>query len=311
MAMRIGLGLAEFPFSGPAAFWRWVELCEGAGVDSLWQSDRLTGPQAYLECLTLMAALAGATDRMKFGMSVLSVGVREPVLLAKQCATIDFLSQGRFLPAMGIGALTSPDWKATGSPLEGRGARTDEALEIVTRLWRGESVDFDGAWFKCRGATINPLPVQQPLPLWIGGASAAAVRRTARFGEGWHAGLQSVAEVGQTIAGIKAAAKAIGRTIADDHFGAAFAFRFGAPDDPEVEARRAALRRAFPERDPSEAVAAGGARDILQRIAAYEAVGATKLILRPIAGGDAAFLHQTERLIAEVIPAVHRRRAEA
>lgn len=311
MGVRVGLGLAEFPFSSSHAFWRWIELCESGGIDTIWQSDRLTGPKPYLECLSLMAALAGATSRMKFGMNVLSVAFREPVVLAKQCATIDYLSEGRFLPGMGIGTLASPDWQSTGAPKEGRGARTDEALDIITRLWRGETVDFEGEWFQCHGATIRPLPLQQPLPLWMGGASAAAIRRTARFAEGWHAGIESVEVVGPVVAAIKAEARALGRAIADDHFGAAFAYHFGPTDDPEVEARRTALRLAFPKRDATNTIVAGNAADMLKRIAEYEAVGVTKLVLRPMAQNDAALFYQTERLIAEVIPAAHQGKAAA
>src|SRR5271156_5088178 len=114
MGVRIGLGLADFPFSSGKAFWRWVRLCEEGGVDSLWQSDRLAGPTPFLECMSLMAALAGATEKMKFGMSVLSLGLREPFIVAKECATIDYLSGGRFLPAFGIGNPNSPDWSTLG-----------------------------------------------------------------------------------------------------------------------------------------------------------------------------------------------------
>src|SRR5258707_661901 len=102
MAVRIGLGLGDFPFSDAKAFWRWVRLCEDGGVDSLWQSDRLVSAQPFLDCMSVMAALAGATERLKFGMNVLALGYREPLLVAKECARIDFLSHGRLLPAFGL-----------------------------------------------------------------------------------------------------------------------------------------------------------------------------------------------------------------
>ena len=99
MRSRIGLGLANFPFASGKAFWRWVRLCEDGGVDSLWQSDRLVGPEPHMECMSVMAALAGATERLKFGMNVLALGFREPLIVATQCATIDYLSGGRLLRA--------------------------------------------------------------------------------------------------------------------------------------------------------------------------------------------------------------------
>ena len=137
-----------------------------------------------------MAALAGRTQRVKFGMNVASVGLRDPLLLAKQCATIDVLSEGRLLPAFGIGAIRAPDWAATGTDTKGRGRRTDEGLDLIARLWTQDSVDFEGEFYRYSGARIEPKPVQKNLPLWLGGSSKPAIRRTARIGTGWLAGLE-------------------------------------------------------------------------------------------------------------------------
>src|SRR5260221_9512647 len=115
--------------------------------------------------MATMAALAGRTRRLRFGMNVVSLALRDPVLLAKQCATIDVLSEGRLLPAFGIGAPNGPEWQAMGLDARTRGARMDEALEIVRRLWREDSVDFDGVHFRLRDASIAPKPVQKELPL--------------------------------------------------------------------------------------------------------------------------------------------------
>ena len=205
LSIAVGLGLNAFPFSGASAFWRWVDLCEEGGVDSLWQTDRLVSEEPFLEVMSVMAALAGRTERIKFGMNVASVGLRDPLLLAKQCATIDVLSDGRLLPAFGIGAIRAPDWAATGTETAGRGRRTDEGLEIIARLWTEDSVDFEGEFYRYRGATIMPKPVQRELPLWLGGSSKAAIRRTARIGTGWIAGLETPEQVAPTIAGIKTA----------------------------------------------------------------------------------------------------------
>ena len=104
-----GSGYRQLPFANADAFWEWVDLCEDSGVDSLWQSDRIIGTEPNLECLSVMAALAGRTRRMKFGMNVASLGLRDPVLTAKACATIDVLSNGRLLPAFGVGSARSRD----------------------------------------------------------------------------------------------------------------------------------------------------------------------------------------------------------
>jgi len=206
MGVGIGLGCAEFPFSGAAAYWRWIDTCEAGGVDSIWQTDRIVGHQPFLESITTMAALAGRTRRMRFGMNVVSLAFRDPVLLAKQCATIDVLSEGRLLPAFGIGSPLAPEWQALGIDTRTRGRKTDECLEIIRRLWREESVDFNGAFYKLKGVTIAPKPVQPELPMWIGGSTDAAIRRTARIGTGWQAGGDPPAEAGRVVGAIKLAA---------------------------------------------------------------------------------------------------------
>ena len=210
MSVGVGIGISELPFERARGFWRWVEMCEESTVDSIWQTDRLITDNPMLESLTTMAAVAGATERLKFGMNVVALGWRDPLVVAKQCASIDFLSEGRLLPAFGIGTPRGEEWRATGRDTRSRGARTDEALDIISRLWAGETVDYDGEYYQYRGARISPLPVQKRLPLWIGGDSKAAIRRTARIGTGWLAGFQSPDEVTPVVAAIKVAAREAG-----------------------------------------------------------------------------------------------------
>src|SRR5262250_3451168 len=153
MSVGVGVGLMEFPFRHADDYWSWVDLCEAGGVDSLWQTDRVVSREPMLECMTAMAALAGRTRRLKFGINVVSLALRDPVLVAKQCATIDVLSNGRLLPAFGIGSPLAPEWEALGLDTKTRGRKTDECLEIIRRLWREESVDFAGAFYKLKSAT--------------------------------------------------------------------------------------------------------------------------------------------------------------
>jgi len=270
--IRVGLGIAAFPFDAPRDFFAFAERCEGWGVDSLWQTDRLHGSDAQLEALATMATLAGCTQRIKFGMNAVVASLRDPLVLAKQCATIDFLSGGRLLPVFGVGALADPVWKATGRDPAGRGRRADEALEIAQRLWRGEEVHFAGRFYAYAGARIAPLPMQQPLPCWIGGSSPAAIRRTARLGSGWLAGLSAPDEVARVISAIRAELARTGRSIDPDHYGATLPVR------------------------------AGEAGGVLARAREYLAAGATKLVLIPLARGTRDFDGLAERLVAEVIP---------
>ena len=302
MKVAVGLGLMEFPFAGAADYWRWVDLCEAGGVDSLWQTDRLVSRQPILECLTAVAALAGRTRRLRFGMNVVSLALRDPVLLAKQCATVDVLSEGRLLPAFGIGSPLGPEWQALDIDTKTRGRRTDESLEIIARLWREESVDFAGKYYRLSGASISPRPVQPDLPMWIGGSSDAAVRRTARYGTGWQGGAEGPVEAGRVVAAIKLAAAEAGRSIDDDHYGAAFPFYFGSASDSVVSGAMAAYAKRT-NRDPARYFAIGDETAILDRIAEYVDVGVQKFILRPV-GDGASVLAQTRQLIEKVLPRV-------
>jgi len=295
---KIGLGIATNPFSSAKAWFRFVDLCEQSDVDSLWQTDRLSSRVPFLEAMSAMAALAGATERLKFGMNAVVVSLRDPLLLAKQCATIDYLSGGRLLPVFGVGGDQSPEWEATGRSPKGRGSRADEALEIMQRLWSEESVTFEGEHYRYRDAAIAPRPVQQPLPCWIGGSSPAAVRRTARLGSGWLAGIQTPEQVGPVIEAIRSASRAAGRPVPEDHYGAGFPFRFGDPDDPLIE-------RFLMARRGGRGYAVGGdAAAVLERIEEYRRVGVSKFVLIPIASGDDDLMEQARRLIAEVLPKV-------
>jgi probable F420-dependent oxidoreductase len=306
MSIAVGLGLMELPFSGMQGYWRWVDLCEAGGVDSIWQTDRLLSREPMLECMTAMAALAGRTRRIKFGMNVVSLAMRDPVLVAKQCATIDVLSEGRLLPAFGIGSPRAPEWAALHLDTKTRGRKTDEGLEIVRRLWREDKVDFAGEHYRLSGATISPKPVQANLPMWIGGASDAAIRRTARVGTGWQGGPETPAEAGRIVAAIRAALLDSGRSIDEDHYGASFPFYFGRSGDPAVQRSI----EAYTKRTGREAhayFAIGDAGAIVERIAEYIAAGISKFVLRPVGSGDEAVLAQTRQLIDEVLPVVARR----
>jgi probable F420-dependent oxidoreductase len=303
MTVSAGLGIANYPFADSRSFWRWVDLCDSGGVDSLWQSDRIVGRDASLECLSMMAALAGGSKRLKFGMNVASLGLRDPVVTAKACATIDVLSNGRLLPAFGVGSALSRDFAATGTPTRGRGRRTDEGLEILSRLWSEETVSFDGAYYQLDDASIAPRPVQQPLPLWVGGSAPQAVERTARWGTGWQAGIDAAGEVAPVIAAIKARTAELGRSIDEDHYGAGFGFRFGTFDEPVVTRYQQGLEKRL-GRAPDGFLAVGGTAEMLALINDFRAAGVHKFVLRPIASDGDDFIVQTRLFIERLLPEV-------
>jgi probable F420-dependent oxidoreductase len=306
MSVRIGLTLGAFPFSDAAGFWRWVDVCEAGSIDSIWLSDRLVGAALSLEPLSALAAIAGRTRRLKIGSDVIVLPTREPVLLAKQCATIDYLSDGRFLPAFGVGADQAPEWTALGVRREGRGGRANEMLRLMNRLWTEDDVSFAGTDFSCEHVTITPKPKQSPLPVWIGGTSNAAIERTARYGHGWIGGSVSPPAVtGRIVVAIRARSAELGRPIAEDHYGVGFNFRFGRWDEPIVQrtVQQAAARAAGI--DPSAYMAVGDANAIVNLVQSYQAAGISKFVLRPLASSEDEMLEQTRRLAEDVIPRVH------
>lgn len=298
--VSIGIGIARYPFEKAREFFRWVDLCEDSTIDSLWQTDRLASSQPFLESMSTMAALAGATERLKFGMNAVVVSMRDPLLLAKQCATIDHLSEGRLLPVFGVGAEGAPEWKAAGMDPRGRGKRADEALQIMRMLWSQESVSFEGEHYRYDDASISPRPVQKELPMWIGGSSKAAIRRTARIGTGWLGGIQSPAQVAPVVAAIHSELERTGRSIDADHYGAGFPFRFGSWDD----ALPARIAKAS-GKAPSDYMAVGDGAAILRRVEEYREAGVSKFVLIPLAEGHEDLMEQTRRLIEEVVPIAH------
>lgn len=302
MSIGFGFGVAGFPFSSAQAFLEWIDLLEENRADSVWFSERLVSTTPTLEPIATMAAVAGRTRRLKFGMNAIVVSLRDPLVLAKECATLDFLSGGRLLPVFGVGDERAPEWRATNTAPKGRGPRSDEALEIMRRLWSEDRVSFDGTYYTYRDATISPRPVQSELPIWIGGSSEAAIRRTARIGTGWLAGLQTPAQVRPVVAAIKAALVESGRSIDEDHYGAGFSYHFGDRDDDSVQRQAAALGRLPGMADPWEYIAVGGAADIAARAQEYIEAGISKFVLRPIASNDDQLNAQTLRFVEEVAP---------
>lgn len=305
MTIGAGLGIADFPFASAAEFWSWIELCDRSGVDSIWQSDRIISPTPNLEAMSTMAALAGGSRRLKFGMNVASLALRDPVITAKACATIDVLSAGRLLPAFGLGSARGDDFKAMARPTAGRGKRMNEALEIITRLWREDHVDYDGEFYSLCDASIAPKPVQSRFPLWIGGSSAQAIERTARWGTGWQAGIETPEGVAPVIAAIKARSAELERPIDEDHYGAGFGFRFGDPNAPIMTHYNEVLAKRL-GKIPKGVIVGGGVDEMMDLLIDFHGAGVHKFILRPIATNGMDFIHQTERFINELMPEINR-----
>lgn len=133
-----------------------------------------------------LAAAAGATERIKLMSGIVLVPLYPAALLAKQASVLDVVSGGRFTLGIGVGGEFPKEFDAVGVPVKERGARTNEALEVLDKLLTERDVVFDGRFTKLDGVTISPPPVQKPrIPFWVAGRKEVAMRRVARYGEGW------------------------------------------------------------------------------------------------------------------------------
>jgi probable F420-dependent oxidoreductase len=150
-------------------------------------SGAFPGHGDALEQLTLMAFLAGITERLRLVTSVMILPYRNPVLTAKMLATVDVLSRGRVTVGVGVGWLRE-EFEALHTPdFDQRGAVSNEYLQILKTLWTQDPADFAGQFYQFKGLRCLPHPLQKPHPpLWIGGHSRPALRRVAKYGDGWH-----------------------------------------------------------------------------------------------------------------------------
>jgi probable F420-dependent oxidoreductase len=170
------------------------EAAERLGYDSVWTTDHLVTPTGasspyknILESVSVLAYAAALTKRVALGTSIIVIPLRDPVLLAKQLATVDQLSGGRLIAGLGVGWYEE-EFIALGSGFHDRGVRADEEIELLRSLWAQPVVDFVGRHYRLRDVTFDPKPEQGgSLPIWIGGNSSSALRRAATFGNAWHA----------------------------------------------------------------------------------------------------------------------------
>lgn len=310
ISYRIGVMPGPWPDNAimPGALWDLIDLCERTEIDSLWFSERLSSPIPIPEPITTMAAVAARTKRLKFGPSVLTLPFRAPAVLAREIAMIDVLSNGRMLPAIGIGAEDERSFKATGVPVRERARRTDEAIAIMRACWTGEPVTFEGQFWQLDGITVRPAPVQRPMPLWIGGNSDAAARRAGRLGDGWIPSFIAPEQLKHGIQVTLEHAEQAGREFEIDHFGALMYFCL---DDDSATAEALARPYIPPGRASAETLARctafGPASLVRERLEQYVEAGGSKFVLRPMCPPD-RMMEQLARLADEVIPDFQRRR---
>ncbi len=226
--LRFGIALPNYGvLAQPENLVRIAQQAEAAGLDSVWVSDHVIVPEAVasvypydraaapqaanlknLECfydaLTTLAYIAGTTSRIRLGVSVYVLPLRNPIITAKTVATLDALSRGRVIFAVGTGWLAE-EFAVLQAPFADRGGRTDEYIRICKACWTEEEISYQGRYYSTGSFRCAPKPVQQPHPpLWIGGNGHRALQRAVRLGDGWHPIDLSPAEVAAKVSQLRA-----------------------------------------------------------------------------------------------------------
>jgi probable F420-dependent oxidoreductase len=276
LKVRFGIGLGTTNVLGePDVFAGLVDGLEEQRFDSLWISERATGPT--LDPLTALAFAAGRTNRLKLGTSVLVVPGRNPVLLAKELATVDVLSRGRLLPAFGLGTPDPREHQAFGVDRAERGAWFEEAVPLIRRLWREDTVSHGGPRFPLTDVSLWPKPVGR-MEVWLGGRTPREFDRAGRHAQGWLGGFQTPEDAGQARRAIEEAAARHGRTVDDDHYGTVLLYARGAID-PRIRERIARVRADARLAD----VVPTGAAELDAIVHRYVDQGISKFVLVPAA----------------------------
>lgn len=161
-----------------------AQTAEALGYDSVWMGDHVLWPSFWPEPIPLLAGAAAVTSRIALGTGVLLAALRRPAALAKQTATLQWMSEGRFRLGVGAGGEYPPEFAASGVPLDERGAYLDATLEALRALWSGDEVSLHNRQVDLDAARLD-LPPDPPIPVWVGGRSPAGQRRAAQYGDAW------------------------------------------------------------------------------------------------------------------------------
>lgn len=300
--MEFGICIPHYgrPMDGPALR-DVVQAAESLGYDSVWTSDHIVVPAAMdivyrdgiLESLNVLAYAAALTRRVRLGISTLIIPYRNPIVVAKELATIDVLSGGRTILGVAAGWMEG-EFAALGAPYHDRGRYTDEALRIIKELWTSPHPSFEGRYYRFSDITFAPRPLQQPHPpIWVGGKSRAAMRRAVALGDAWHLPTRLTAEdLGTAAAQLRQASAAAGR---------------GQPCLLTARVRLGLDSDAGPWRDGADygaggrgAVVRGGPEQALEVMRRYAEAGVSHVAMDLEAADLAGTLRSMERFAGEV-----------
>lgn len=280
---------------------------ERLGFDSVWVSEHILFHVPLHEALSVLAAYAARTERVQVGTAVLLLALRHPTVVAKTVVTIDVLSGGRVILGVGVGGEYPKEFEACGVPVNERGRRVDESIEIMRRLWTESHVTHKGRFFGFEDVTMEPRPAQAGgPPIWIGGRSDAAIRRTGRLGDGYLPYLVAPQRFRESFAKVEAEARAVGR----DPSRIEPAIHLFTAVDRTREAARAFAVHELSERynqsfEPivDRYCAIGTPADCAATIARFVEAGVRHVVLVPLCP-PARLADDLEVLAREVVPAV-------
>ncbi|MGH7913522.1 MAG: LLM class flavin-dependent oxidoreductase, partial [Candidatus Binataceae bacterium] len=179
----IEFGVALTSVKGVVEFAR---LAERLGYDYLTCGEHVMFHGPVSNSLVALSVAAGATEKIKLMSSIVLLPLYNPVILAKQASVLDVASGGRYHMGVGIGGEFPKEFEACGVPVKQRGSRSNEALEVIRRLWTEKNVSFEGRYTRFSGVTLEPAPTQKPHPpIWVAGRKEPAMRRAAKYADGW------------------------------------------------------------------------------------------------------------------------------
>jgi probable F420-dependent oxidoreductase len=226
-AMKIGAVFPQTEFgSDPVAIKDYAQTVEGLGLAHVLAYDHVLGANPsrpggwsgpythhdpFHEPFVLFSFMAALTTHLNFVTGVLILPQRQTALVAKQAAELDVLSQGRLRLGIGIG-WNAVEYQALGENFHNRGQRSEEQIAVLRMLWTQPLVTFSGRWHTIQDAGINPLPLQQPIPIWIGGYADAVLERAARLADGWLPGFRTAEEAVATLDRLDSLLEAAGRS---------------------------------------------------------------------------------------------------
>jgi len=272
--VRIGYGLGTSTTAHGPEFGTIVDCLEALGFDSLWLSEKISGPAP--DPLVAMAYGAGRTERLKFGMSVMVLPGRNPVVLAKELATLGAMSGGRLLPAFGLGAVDPVEQQAFGVERTERAQIFNEMLTVMRHCWTGEPFSHHGDRFHYDDVCVLPKPKR--MDVWLGGYAPSELRRIGRVADGW---LPSFVTPHDAAAGrvvIEETCAENDREIEDDHYGVLIPYANGRVPDRLL----ALLARRRPDvGDPSELVPSNW-QELTALIERFVDVGTSKFVVLPV-----------------------------